>query len=283
MKYLLPIIMFFISDYALATTKNVYPYWAIYYSDQAKAEEFNDYDLLVLDSDHHPPLNPLSNRNKILLGYISLGEVEKERYFFQEVKEQEILLQENPYWHDSFFIDIRGKYWPKKVLEEIIPGILSKSFDGLFLDTLDNLGELERANPVKYKGMVQAGVNLVKAIRKHYPDIKIMMNRGYELLPYLTDIIDMELGESVYADYNFKDKKYQLVDNNLYQTQVNILQKAQKQNPDLAIYTLDYWHPEDKEEIAEIYSKQRQNGFIPYVATIDLDKIIKEPLIKANK
>ena len=41
--------------------------------------------------------------------------------------------------------------------------------------------------------------------------------------------------------------------------------------------SLDYWDPQDTEGIGRIYEEQRKNGFFPYVATIDLKQIIREP------
>jgi len=260
-----------------AMAENSITNWIVYYSDKENSQKFREYDLIVLDADYHPDIPPLKTHGKTVLGYISLGEVEHQRYFFNDVKKQNILFHENKYWPGSYFVDVRDKRWAKKVLEEIIPEILLKKFDGLFLDTLDNLGHLERQNPEKYKGMVQAGINLVKAIRLNYPNIKIMMNRGYELLPHLAQTIDYELGESIYTDYNFETKTYQKVETDLYKNQVRILKKAQRKNPNLKIFTLDYWDPEDKETIKQIYSIERENGFLPYVATIELNEIVREP------
>lgn len=250
--------------------------WVVYYNDEAPVEAFNLYDPIVLDSDHHPYLDGFVQREKTILGYLSIGEVEKERSYFSEVEKEGILLDENKYWPGSYFVDLRDPRWAKRVLEELIPGILMQRFSGIFLDTLDNAGHLETMNPEKYGGMVDAAVNLIKAIRKHYPQIKIMMNRGYELLPSVADLIDMELGESVYADYDFDSKTYRKVDSDLYLKQVKILMEAKKASPKLTIYTLDYWKPEDAAGIKEIYQEQRRNGFIPYVSTIDLHTIIPE-------
>ena len=69
--------------------------WVVYYSDTAPSSAFEPYRLIVLDSHHHPPLRPLSDRGKTLLGYLSLGEVNEGRDYFVEVKAQGFLLQEN--------------------------------------------------------------------------------------------------------------------------------------------------------------------------------------------
>jgi hypothetical protein len=43
------------------------------------------------------------------------------------------------------------------------------------------------------------------------------------------------------------------------------------------VFTLDYWNPEDAAGIRRIYRTERANGFHPYVATIKLDRIVREP------
>ncbi len=251
--------------------------WLVYYSDKAPTKAFEDYGLIVFDSQFHPPLRPLLDRGKTLLGYLSLGEVEEYRDYFGGVKAEGILLHESKHWKRSFTIDIRDRRWTKRVIERLMPDILRQGFDGIFLDTLDNPVELQRVHPKKYPTMTEAAARLVRTIRRHYPSIKIMMNRAYELLPLVEGHIDYVLGESVYADYDFEDKSYRRVPKSLYQKQVHLLAAAKKRRPDLRVYTLDYWDPEDLKGISGIYKEQRANGFVPYVATFKLDRIIKEP------
>jgi hypothetical protein len=136
---------------------------------------------------------------------------------------------------------------------------------------------MEAQNHARYHGMTEAAEHLVQAIRLHYPTTKIMLNRAYALLPKLASSLDMELGESVYADYNFEKKTYGLVKAEDYQEQVTLLKAGQKLNPQLKIYTLDYAQPSDAKAIAAIYRTERANGFIPYVATVGLDQLVAEP------
>ena len=254
-----------------------YQKFAVYYSDKERSAAFDSFDLLVLDSDYHPDLTTLADRGKTLLGYLSLGEVEKIRSYYGDVRKEGILLQENPYWEGSYFVDLRDERWTSRVIEKLIPRILAQGFHGLFLDTLDNPGHLERTDPRKFKGMISAAEDLVKTIRYHYPTTKIMLNRAYEILPQVSSDIDMVLGESVFADYDFEKKVCQRVEEKLYLQQVEMLKSAQSRSPGLQVMTLDYWDPDDHEGILEIYTEQRQNGFVPYVATIDLDILVPEP------
>jgi len=191
--------------------------------------------------------------------------------------EGDLLMEENPHWKGSYGIDIRQRRWTELVIYELIPGLLHQGFDGIFLDTLDTPLHMERQDPKRYGGMAEAAVRLVKTIRKHFPGIKIMLNRAYEILPRVARDIDMVLGESIYADYDFETKSYKRVPRALYERQLAYLKDARERNPSLEVYTLDYWEPRDREGIAAIYRIQRANGFKPYVATIALDRIIPEP------
>lgn len=249
--------------------------WAVYYHDDLDPQSCEGYHLLVLDSKYHPPLQPLKEKDRILLGYISLGEVESHRKHYSQV--QHLLGQENPHWPGSYYVDVRNPEWSKLVIEELIPEILLKGFDGIFMDTLDNPIYQEEEHPETFKGMTQAAAHLIQTIRMHYPKIKIMMNRAYALLPQVGKEIDMVLGECVYADYNFETKTYQKVEKDQYQQQVQWLKEAKKTFPQLKIYTLDYWSPQDKKGLKEIYQVQKEHGFLPYVATIELDTLIPEP------
>ena len=251
--------------------------WVVYYSDTAPPEAFERYRLVVLESENYPLVRPLADRGKTLLGYLSLGEVEEYRPYFSDVEAEGILLGENEYWEGSFFVDVRDPRWTSRVIERLVPEILRRGFDGVFLDTLDNAGHLERLNPARNRGMTIAAARLVRTIRLHYPTIRIMMNRGYEILPEVESHIDMVLGESVFADYDFQSKTYRLVSRDLYRQQVNLLQEAKRRNSKLEIFTLDYWNPADPAGIARIYREQRDNGFEPYVSTVELDRIIPEP------
>jgi uncharacterized protein (TIGR01370 family) len=251
--------------------------WVVVYSAEPTLDAFRDYRLVVLDSTNHPPIQPLREQRKTVIGYLSLGEVEKYRDYYAAVERQGILLGPNPNWPDSRFVDVRDPRWTKRVVEELIPRLLQAGFQGIFMDTLDDPADLERRDPVRFKGMTEAAAHLVEAIRLNYPRMFIMMNRGYEILPKVERLIDAELGESVYTDFGDGGKGYRLADRKDYLQQVDWLKAAQKRRPSLRVYTLDYWDPEDKAGVAKIYALQRKNGFIPYVSTKNLDHIVREP------
>ncbi|WP_448204819.1 endo alpha-1,4 polygalactosaminidase [Azospirillum sp. sgz302134] len=251
--------------------------WVVYYADKEPVKAFEPYRLLVLDSKHHPPLRALKDRGKTLLGYISLGEVEQHRPWFDRVKGWGLLSAENPNWPGSFYVDVRDKRWVKLVVEELVPSILRQGFDGIFLDTLDNPPHLERTDAKRWAGMTEGAARLVRAIRANWPSIRIMQNRAYEILPDVAGALDYALGESVYAGWDFAAKKPHLQTEEDYRFQVEVLTGAKRINPKLSLHSLDYWDPADTEGIRRIYALQRANGFSPYVSVVELDRIVPEP------
>ncbi|MSP48811.1 MAG: hypothetical protein EXQ95_05735 [Alphaproteobacteria bacterium] len=251
--------------------------WVVYYAADLPPTAFYGYDLVVFESDRHPPLEPLVDRGKKVVGYLSLGEVNEGRPYFAELKAEGLLLGENENWKGSFFLDVRDPRWTKRVVDELVPAILRRGFHGIFIDTLDNPGHLERLDAKANAGMLEAAARLVRTLRRNFPKMIIVLNRGYDLLAAVERDIDMVLGESVYADYDFARKRYALVDRDTYRQQVEILQAAARRQPRLRVLTLDYWDPNDAKGIGEIYRIETENGFSPYVATVELDRVIPRP------
>jgi uncharacterized protein (TIGR01370 family) len=253
--------------------------FAVYYSAEDDPA-LSDFALLVLDSDTHPPLLSIAQRaarRPTLLGYLALAEVSKERRYAAWLRRQKLLLGANPDWPDAAYIDLRAKAWQRHVIEALIPGILAAGFDGVFLDTLDDAAELEEREPKHFRGMKSAAVELVQTIRRRFPQAKLMMNRGLALLPLLGGTLDMVLGESLLAAYDFATKSHDWVAPERYRAAAETLQEARRRHPALGLYTLDYWDPDDAAGVARIYATQRASGFVPYVATIGLDRIVSGP------
>lgn len=250
-------------------------HWAAYYSADAPRGGFSGFQLLVLDSDAHPPLSSLP-KGCTSLGYLSIGEIENNRAHFGLAKEKGILAGENGNWKGSFFVDMRNPWWNHEV-RTLVNGILQQGFDGVFLDTIDDAEYLESQDGRRYAGMQDAMVQLIRDIRREFPHIPIAVNRGFSLLPKIGSSIDYLLAESIRTGYDFTAKTYHLLPSSQYSEQVQLLRLARQGNPRLTILTLDYWNPQDLPGIARIYREQRANGFSPYVSTIRLNEIVREP------
>ncbi len=280
-KFIIPVLAivfslaFYFSAHAVGVKKN--ERWVVYYGDSLPAEQFLPYDMIVFDSQKSPPLRPLQNRGKVILGYLSVAEAEQYRHDYSDIEEMGVMLGENPNWPGHRIIDIRNPLWTKYLIEVKIPEILHKNFNGLMLDTLDSALYLWETDKQKYAGMDVAAVALVATIRKHYPRIKLMVNRGFQVLPQIAPYINYSLAESIVANTQGKDNKVELFPQETTQEVVSILNEAKKRQQYLKIYSLDYWDMEDTEGVKKIYNMQRERGFIPYVTTIDVQQHHHEP------
>lgn len=243
--------------------------WVVFYGDQAPVEAFNPFQVIVLEPESHVEVKALRERNKTLLGYLSLGEIEKERFFYEEAKKEGLLGKENTYWKGSYFVDITNRKWRKLVIEELIPRILHKGFSGLFLDTLDNT--------LSTKETREAAIELVKTIRLHYPEILLMVNRGYELFEEIGKEVDILLAEDLLTLYDFEKKEYRLKNEEDVQRDVAVLNAIREKFPKLQFFSLDFWNPEDKAGIESLYERAKELNFNPYVSTIDLQEIVSGP------
>ena len=247
----------------------------IYYTDAQKSEAFLPYDVIVFDADKHPPLRELQNRGKSLLGYVSVFEAAPYRSHYEELKKAGLLIQPDGL-KGREYIDIRKREWSALLIDVIIPSLIKEGFDGVMLDTLDDALALEERQPQSYAGMTQAAVQTIGAIRMHYPYLKIMVNRAFGILPKVQMKVDMVLAESTMADARAKDKAPVLFDDGARAHVLAVLKEAKQSVPELKIYTLDYWDMKDKAGVSNLYARQRALGFVPYVATPDLQTFYPE-------
>ncbi|AEG48519.1 TM1410 hypothetical-related protein [Sphingobium chlorophenolicum L-1] len=252
--------------------------WGVDYGETTDPAVARSFDLLVLEPDFPRPLAPLRGHGSRLLGYISLGEVNAARPFAAELDKAGALRQPNPNWPQARLVDLRDPAWTALVLDRLIPAILRKGYDGIFMDTLDNAEALERQDADRNKGMVAGAARLVQAIRKRFPAMAVMMNRGYALLPQVAPQIDLVLAEAMASRWNFTDGRYEMTSVEDWQWQADHLLAAKRINPRLGLATLDYWDPRDRATVASLYARERAAGFQPYVSTLALDRLIPEPL-----
>jgi uncharacterized protein (TIGR01370 family) len=241
--------------------------WAVFYGADAPSEAFAEHRMVVFDSDRHPDIEPIAARRTQVLGYLSIGEVHRTRSYFAEVEREGLLVYENPTWPGAFAVDVRDARWRKRIVEELVPAILARGFQGVFLDTADTAIDLERRDRTKFAGATLATIELVKAIRSRHPQI----------LPAVENAIDMVLAESLVTAWDFPNKRPRMAPAGERAAQVAQLVDARRRTPKLRVLALEYWTPEDTARIKEIYAEVRALGFAPYVATVALDRVVAEP------
>ncbi len=247
--------------------------WVCIYNENASPTDISKFDLAVVDADAHPDLTAIKKTNTILIGYVSLGEVGDYRWYWKHIANKSWILEKNPNWNSNM-IDVRAQEWQDWLIDKIIPRILADGFDGLFLDTIDTAEYLEKYHPKhKYPGAQKRMIQLIKAIRKKFPTIYIIANRGFSMLSKIGSAIDGVVAESIFSTIEFNENQNaRLRTSDEYNIETKKLLSVKKKC-NLLVLTLDYVESENKLNIKNIISTSRQFGFIPYISTAKLDSV----------
>lgn len=243
-------------------------HWVCCYNPQISPHIIRRFDLAFLDSEYERSLDMI-RESSVIIGYLSLGEVNKNRQYFPEIKT--FVTFENPNWPGSFLMDVREGIWHELVISELIPEILKKGFQGLVLDTVDNAAYLEGLDP-KYKGMREAMISLIKKINKAFPQVYIFTINGLSLFPEAGEVVDGIVAEDVSTSYDFEEKRYFKVPRNQHLEICKRLQSVKKTYK-ILILSLDYALPSQKELIQYARKEAKKYGFLPYISTIELDQV----------
>lgn len=251
--------------------------WVVFYGLTADEGLLSSYDIVVLDRMFQGSIATIGRAGARVCGYLSLGEIKTTDTYYHRL-DPAALLEANPEWPETRRIDVRQPGWKQLVLGEIIPSLIGQGFAGFLLDTLDTPPYLEQLHPNRNRGMRQAAVDLVRAIRAAYPGKLVIVNRGYALLPSIIASIDGVVAESLLTRPGQKQPQdYVWNESSEIVLQMELLAPARHRQPALPILSLDYWDPTDIATIREIYRREQQLGHHPYVATRLLDAIIPAP------
>lgn len=230
-----------------------------------RSQVARDYELLIVESDQYnkAETDSLKTTENTVIAYISLGEVDRNRWYFSLLEERGFLgVNEN--W-DSPYLDLEDSVTRSILLDKVINNIMVKGYDGLFLDTIDNVAPYtERAHLEPYM------LEIIEEIRKRYPEAVIIQNAGLFLLDDTKHLIDGVLIEDIATLYNFEDESYQFRDEDEFKARVDTVSKyaALSDQPFLLV---DY---ADTNELKEKVINRLDPLSYPYfISTIMLDDI----------
>lgn len=250
---------------------NIKTYANAYFEYRARdLKKLKKFDIVVVDSYDLPGkkfVNKLKSSKVIVLAYLDIGEAEAWRVYFKKIP-KDLIIKENPDWPGNFFVNVNDSRWHNIVLSEAIPYLLAQgNFDGLMLDMLDTVDDYPTLKP----GMI----NLVKEIHKKYPNLLIIPNRGFAILPQISKYIDAFKYEEMCSRYDFKRKKYVYEDD---KDEQKILFKVLKKHK-MPVLVLDHLQTKPKNikmakkcfNKAKKFSKKTGVRFIWYGNSVNQD------------
>ncbi len=234
--------------------------YAIYYG-KNKIDKLSRYDLVILDPDNYSKDEILKLKNStIIIAYLSIYEINPSRKYFSKVKE--CIIGFNEMWR-TYYIDVSCGKWRETIMEEIILEIINKGFDGIFLDTIDDVEIYGKKNEV---------ISLIKNIRERYPKLIIIQNRGFSIVDETAPYIDGILFESFTSRYNWSTSKYEIWGENDLRWTENIAKQLiyLKNKRNLLILTLDYVDMKNESMKNFCIARAKKFGFIPFLSNLNL-------------
>ncbi len=233
--------------------------YAVCYS-KVSVDEIESFELLILDPDHYTAdeIAKFKEYDVILIAYINIAEFETYRGYSIP---DSLIIGKNPNWENHFYVDITSDIWQDLIFNQIIPKIISKNFDGFFIDMIDIVQIFPH-----FREKVIDMIRLMKAQNKGK---FIIANNGWALIDTLKNYVDAFLIEGLFTRYDFQRKRYFVRFEKEYASKVEILKSLGKK-----IFTLDFLSENDKRR-SYVKNLSRYYGFTPYVSTIELNKIYR--------
>lgn len=181
-------------------------HWLVYYGPTLSEKQLSSIQLAIVEPDHIQA-NDFSKSKTQWIAYLSVGEIHHSRPYWPMIQNKSYVIEENENWKGSFRLDLRSSEWQEKILNEIIPDLVQKGYQGVFLDTIDTGLYLESKDSQKFKGSREATVQLVKKIKSKFPSLAIYPNNALELLQDYGNEISGVVVEDLYTRYDFKNNK----------------------------------------------------------------------------
>ena len=242
---------------------------AFYYGAQVPWEELKAFDLAVVDPDHLPagPLPDLGRTR--LAAYVSLGEVQPSRAYARHLPAAWVR-GENPDW-GGLLVDQTAADWPAFFAEQVIDPLWQRGLHTFFLDTLDAYHRFART-PQERADQEAGMVAVIRELARRHPSIRLIYNRGFEILPQTHAWVDAVAGESLFQRYEVADHRYSVVPED-DRTWLLARLREVRDNYHLPLIAIDYVPAAQRALARETARRIQDLGLIPWVATPGLDTL----------
>jgi hypothetical protein len=242
------------------------PAVAFFYGKHPPMGELQAFDLVVVDPDHVPDPKAANMQRTRLVAYVALGEVQPTRSYAKHIP-TDWILGENKIW-GSLVIDQSRAEWPSFFAERVVAPLWDAGYRTVFLDTLDSY-QLVAKTP-EARARQEAGmVSVVKGLVARFPGIKLMFNRGFEILPATHALVEMVAVESLFQGFDAGKRNYIEVaptDRDWLLGQIQQIRTTYG----LPVVSIEYV-PSANRELARSTAKRIEAlGLTPWVATPDL-------------
>ncbi|MFD2190635.1 bifunctional glycoside hydrolase 114/ polysaccharide deacetylase family protein [Pistricoccus aurantiacus] len=247
------------------------PSVAFYYGNDIPFEQLDQFDWVVIEADSMAPGDQqrLARNGAQVFAYLSVGELEQWRKTTAPPPESSLMM-DNPDW-PARVADLTNPDWQEYLFEERVTKLWEQGYRAFFLDTLDSYQFFARDGE---EAAVQqtALVDIIQRLHERFPGIKLLLNRGFEVLDRVQDDIVGVAAESLYRRWNPSTGVYGNVPEEDSDWLLNQLTRIQDEY-DLPVIAIDYVPAADREVARETARRIHEQGLIPWVSVPELNQV----------
>ncbi len=242
---------------------------AFYYAPNIPVYELAHFDEVVVQAKNCTKKERLylQKQGVSVFAYLSMGEIEKDVALDESIP-KDWFIGFNHTWQSNV-VDLNNKNWQQWILERA-KKLQNLGYDGIFLDTLDSYNLLTGSNEQK-KAQKLALIKTIKILNKELPELKLHLNRGFDLIPALEGVVHAVSVETLFQAWSETNKKFYPVKEHDTNWLLNKLREVQARN--ISINVIDYVKPTNTKLSKETANKIAALGFTPWVSVPALNTI----------
>ncbi len=243
------------------------PAIALHYGAQPPIDELQAFDWVVLEPSHTPDPTTLPQRHTQWFAYVSVGELDTKRDYATAMPTA-WLRGHNAAWA-SHPIDHAAAGWPGFFAERIVGPLWEKGWRGFFLDTLD-AHHLFAKTPPERQAQEDALVTAIEALHARFPGIRLIANRGFEILPRLKGRVQAVVAESLFRGWDAATQSYVQVSASDHDWLLAQLRRV-KDELQVPVAVIDYVPWNQRALARDTAARIRALGLLAWVSTPALD------------
>lgn len=239
---------------------------AFWYAVNPPLAELAQFEWVVLEPGHLEPgdIEFLRKQRSKPFAYLSVGEYDGDVTELVEGLDQGASSVRNQAWNSQVML-LSSQAWQTYLLRRA-KELAGQGYAGLFLDTLDSFQLLPEGAREAERIALR---DFLGTLKRQQPALKLIFNRGFEVLPELPGVAAAVAVESIHSGWDADAQRYRTVpqdDRDWLNTHLEPL-RAQG----VPLIAIDYLPSTQREEARAIAQQLQQEGFVPFVTMPDLD------------
>jgi uncharacterized protein (TIGR01370 family) len=242
------------------------PDWSIafHYGADPPLDTLRAFDTVVVDPDHvaDPTVHARRSRGgSELFAYVSIGEIHPTRTYATDAPPG-LFVGRNPTW-GSLIVDQSHPEWPRFFVDRMLAPLWERGYRGVFLDTMDAwlaVAPDGASRAAQQDGLVRA----IEAAALRLPAMRLIVNRGFEVLPRIAPHVSAVAAESLFRGWNAAAGRFEDVgdaDRSWLLAQLESVRGALGK----PVIAIDYLPPGRRDAMRENALRIAGLGIVPYV------------------